>query len=76
MICNVPEICDAILIHGDPVCRMPASDGLGQFSYGKWNPFNHVSITGGNYASPPHIDEKDVGMNFIWCLQGVQNVAS
>lgn len=51
--------------------RMPASDGLGQFSNGKRNPFSHVSITGGNYASPPHIDGRDVGMNFIiWYLSG------
>ena len=50
---------------------MPPSDGLGQFFNGTWSPFSHVSITGGNYASPPHIDTKDVGMNFIiWYLQG------
>lgn len=51
---------------------MPASDGLGQFYNGKWSPFSHVSITGGNYASPPHKDKKDVRMNFIiWYLLGV-----
>ncbi|KAL3158448.1 hypothetical protein ABBQ38_010682 [Trebouxia sp. C0009 RCD-2024] len=51
--------------------RIPPSDGLGQFFNGTWSPFSHVSITGGNYASPPHIDTKDVGTNFIiWYLQG------
>ncbi len=32
---------------------------------GFWDPFSHMSITGGNYASPAHMDKKDVDINFI-----------
>ena len=52
------------------VCRVPRSEGLGHVHKGMWDPFSLMSITGGNYASPPHLDKSDVGMSFIvWYLR-------
>lgn len=32
---------------------------------GEWTPFTHMSMTNGNYASPPHLDSNDAGMGYV-----------
>jgi len=32
---------------------------------GDWTPFTRMSITNGNYASPPHLNFKNVSMSYV-----------